>query len=127
MAAAGLEPAAPRLVAVQPSGCSPVVDALGGIGPAEPHNTVADGTQIAKPPRLRQLADAVRASGGGGVRVGEGETTEALRLLAKQGVAVEPTSAMALAGLSALRESGWIDGPERVLLMMTGRAKAGGG
>jgi threonine synthase len=120
---AGLEPAIPRLVAVQPSGCSPVVDALGGAGPGEPPNLVADGTQIPGPPRLAQLVDAVSESGGAAVRVDEGATRGAQRRLAREGVAVEPTSAMALAGLEALRGTGAVAPDERVLLMLTGRDK----
>lgn len=126
LVAAGLEPRVPRLVAAQPSGCSPVVDALDGQGPTEPHNALADGTQIPHPPRLKQLAEAVRQSGGAAVRVDEAATRDAVRALAAAGVPVEPTSALALAGTVALRAAGQIARDDRVLLMLTGRSKGDG-
>ncbi|HEX9709009.1 MAG TPA: pyridoxal-phosphate dependent enzyme [Candidatus Thermoplasmatota archaeon] len=123
LVAAGLEPRVPRLVAVQPSGCSPLVDALGGAGPRDPPNTVADGTQIARPPRLSQMVEEVRASKGAGLRVGEWETHAARATLRAAGMGVEATSAMAVAGLQAARASGALGGGERALVMLTGREK----
>lgn len=126
LVAAGLEPRVPRLVAVQPSGCSPVVDAMTGPGPPQPHNRLADGTQIPEPPRLDQVVEAVRANGGAAVRVDERATRDAVDALASHGVDVEPTSALSLAGAQALKASGAIGGDDRVLVLLTGRAKGGG-
>jgi threonine synthase len=123
MVDASLESSLPRLVAVQPSGCSPLVDALDGKGPKAPHNALADGTQIPEPPRLAQMVEALQSSKGAGVRVDEAQTRRATVALAKVGVEVEPTSAMALAGLDALRAEGVLRGDDRVLMLVTGRAK----
>jgi threonine synthase len=125
LVAAGLEERVPRLVAVQPSGFSPVVDAVDGPGPQEPTNTVADGTQIAKPPRLQQMVEAVRTSGGGAVRVGQDETLKALDRLHRENLGVEPTSAIGLAGFERLRADGFTGPDERTLIMLTGRSKEG--
>ncbi len=123
LVAAGLEPRVPRLVAVQPSGFCPLVDAVGGVGPDSPENTVADGTQIREPPRLAQMVEAVTGSGGTAVRVGADRTLAARRALRGVGADVEPTSAMALAGLQQLKQQGAVAPDDRVLLMLTGRAK----
>ncbi len=124
LVAAGLEERVPRLVAVQPSGYSPMVDALDGMGPRGPANTIADGTQIAKPPRLTQMVGALRSSGGTAIRVAEQETRDALARLHAEGITVEATGAIGLAGLQEMRAANFLDPSESVLLMMTGRTKA---
>jgi len=63
---------------------------------------------------------AVRESGGDIVAVEEAEIVEALRGLARRGLYVEPTSAVAAAGLTRLLASGNIATDETTVLVLTG-------
>jgi threonine synthase len=62
----------------------------------------------------------VRRSGGSIVAVEEAEIVEALRGLAHRGFYVEPTSAVAAAGLTRLIADGSIRPHERTVLVLTG-------
>ena len=96
----------PRLFVAQPLHCSPV-DASFQAGadtlverPVLP--TVAEGTAIRQPLRLREMLQAVRASGGQTVAVPEDAIVAAVRKLAAMGLYAEPTSATAAAALDML-------------------------
>ena len=82
--------------------------------------TMAEGIATAKPTRVAEVLRAVRESGGAIVAVEEAEIVEALRDLAGRGLYVEPTSAVAAAGLSRLLLSGTILPHERTVLVLTG-------
>jgi threonine synthase len=111
----------PRIVAVQAAGYTPVYDALyGPYGAEPPAEPLADGIAIPNPPRLKQVVEAVRESGGGAVVVEDREIAEALKLLARAGLLVEPTSAAAVAGLRKAVEQGLVERGERVLVPLTG-------
>ena len=103
LAKAGLIERMPRLVGVQAQACAPVVHAwqagLDEVTPVEEGETVAEGVRIRAPVRGRMLLVALRETGGEAVAVGEAEISEAQDLLARQGLYVEPTSAVAVAGL----------------------------
>jgi threonine synthase len=66
------------------------------------------------------VVEAVRKSGGGAVVVENREIAEALKLLARAGLLVEPTSAAAVAGLRKAVEQGLVERGERVLVPLTG-------
>ena len=114
----------PRLFAVQPANCGPIAAAfLAGTDQevataVEP--TIAEGTAIARPIRLREVIGALRASHGGAVLVSEQEIMAAFDELARGGIYVEPTSAQVLAGYFKLLESGAIAPDDRTVLQMTG-------
>ena len=57
---------------------------------------------------------------GTAVAVSDEEITDAQRMLAEDGVGVEPASAASVAGLLELRERGEIDADERVVCLTTG-------
>lgn len=101
----------PRLVAVQAVGCAPLATAMaeGVPGPVDVVNagTVAEGIAIARPARGVQILAAIRDTGGTIVRVTDDQTRRAYASLARQGLYVEPTSAVCWAAL----ESGLIDSP----------------
>jgi threonine synthase len=69
---------------------------------------------------VAEVLRAVRETGGAIVAVEEAEIVEALRELARRGLYVEPTSAVAAAGLSRLLASGAIRAHERTVLVLTG-------
>src|SRR4029453_11476565 len=96
----------PRIFGVQAARCAPFAATFQAeaeeLVPTEIASTIAEGTPTAKPPRVAEVLRAVRDSGGSIVAVEEAEIVEALRDLAGRGLYVEPTSAVAAAGLSRL-------------------------
>ncbi len=96
----------PRLFGVQSAAVSPVAAAwragAAQVEPVVPGETMAEGIRCVRPVRDRRLLDAVRASGGAVVSVDEREIATALAELLALGLYVEPTSAVAWAGLAHL-------------------------
>lgn len=82
--------------------------------------TVAEGTSIKRPIRLRQMLQALRESNGGTIAVSEGEIIEASLALARDGIYVEPTCAHAAAGFAKLVESGKIQATDDTVVILTG-------
>lgn len=114
----------PRLFAVQPVNCAPIHAAFvaGGTQPVaiETKPTIAEGTAITKPIRLRSVLEAIRRSGGSTVAVTEEEIIAALRDLARIGIYAEPTSATAAAAYSRLLAAGTIKQEETTVVVLTG-------
>ena len=114
----------PRLFVAQPLNCSPI-DASFRAGvdtpvPREVHKTIAEGTAIKHPMRLREIIAAMRESGGGTVALTEDEIVAALRRLARQGLFAEPTSASGAAALDKLAADGAIKPGETTVVILTG-------
>jgi threonine synthase len=114
----------PRLFVAQPLNCSPI-DASFKAGVDTPvdrevRKTIAEGTAIKSPLRLREIVAALRESGGGTVALTEEEIVIALRRLARQGLFAEPTSASAAAALDKLTASGAIKAGETNVVVLTG-------
>jgi threonine synthase len=115
----------PRLVAVQAAGCAPIVEAFqAGLdesaAPADPH-TVAFGINVPKALGDFLVLDAVRATGGTAVAVSDAELLAAQRRLAKdEGTWICPEGAACFAAVGQLREAGWLDGSEDVVVLNTG-------
>jgi threonine synthase len=114
----------PRLFVAQPLNCSPI-DASFKAGvdtqvARDVHKTIAEGTAIRNPMRLREIIAAVRESGGGTVAVTEDELVAALRRLARQGLFAEPTSASGAAALDRLAAAGAIKPIETTVVILTG-------
>ena len=114
----------PRLFAVQPKNVAPIAAAFlaGRDEPVETEilPTIAEGTAIAKPLRLREVRGALRESEGGAVMVTEQEIADALFALARTGLYVEPTCASAAAAHRKLLESGAIARDDLAVLVLTG-------
>ena len=115
----------PRLFAVQPANCA-LIDACFRAGndvtaPFEPKPTIAEGTAIARPVRLKEVLAAIRRSGGGTVALTEDEIIAAtLELPAATGLYAEPTSAGAAAALAKLAAEGRIGRDEVTVVVLTG-------
>jgi threonine synthase len=114
----------PRLFVTQPLNCSPI-DASFKAGVDTPvarevRKTIAEGTAIKHPMRLREIVGALRESGGGTVALTENEIIAALRRLARQGLFAEPTSASAAAALDKLSDAGSIKSNETTIVLLTG-------
>lgn len=114
----------PRLFAAQPAACAPIVAALEqGADDTMPFSrtpTLAEGASIADPIRGRELLRAIRESDGGAVAVTEPEIVDALGLVGRHGIAIEPTSAVAVAGLRKLHGDGRILHPETTVVVLSG-------
>jgi threonine synthase len=96
------------------------IEATGGEAP-----TLAEGIACREPIRGRAVLAALRASGGGAFTVTETEIRDALLGLARSGFYVEPTGAVAAAGLRRLASGGGVPpGPTVVVLTGSG-LKAG--
>ena len=116
--------AGPRLFGVQAARCAPYAAAFRAgvehLVPTDVAPTVAEGIATSKPTRVAEVLRAVRRSGGSIVAVKEAEIVEALRGLARRGLYVEPTSAVAAAGLTRLIADGSIRPHEGTVLVLTG-------
>jgi len=110
----------PRLYAIQAMNVSPVATAFRNHEPRDPEPTIADGIAVANPPRLAQMLEAVRESGGAAGVVSELEIELARTTISQRGLFVEPTSAVPLAALRRLLERGMLAEDERVLVPLTG-------
>lgn len=115
----------PRLFAVQPVNCAPI-DASFRAGvdtliPFEPKPTIAEGTAIAQPVRLKQVLEALRRSNGGTVTVIEDEIIAATKDLPQEtGLYAEPTCAGSAAALVKLMQAGTIKPHETTVVVLTG-------
>jgi threonine synthase len=115
----------PRLHLVQPTGCQPIVAAqatgLERAAPVERRPTIAGGAEIEHPARDRQMLAALRDTGGLAVAVSdEALVAERRRLARLEGVDLEPTAALALAGVAELVRRGVVRPDESVLIATTG-------
>ena len=103
LAAAFADFRVPEIIAVQHATASPLWEATGSPGHAplpEESDTpsLADGIAINEPVRRQAIADAITDSGGRVVVVGNEQIVAARERLAGNGLWVEPTGAVALAG-----------------------------
>jgi threonine synthase len=117
----------PRMVAVQSTGCAPLVRAFNeGVDPLkivawERPDSVATGLMDPFPWDGDAALKAIRESGGTALAVSNEEILEAQRLLAKsEGIFAEPSGATSLAGLIKLSGAGRVDRSDRVVVEVTG-------
>ncbi len=114
----------PRLVIVQAENCAPVFQAyLRGetrVSPIRGTKTVAEGIACSNPIRGAQILSAARDSGGFVMAVSEEEINSAAMALAKDGIFVEPTSAVVGAALGRLIGGGIIGKNDVALGILTG-------
>ena len=114
----------PRLVVVQAENCAPIYQAyLRGtdrVEPIEGEKTVAEGIACSNPIRGTQILAAARESGGLVMAVSEDEINNAALSLAREGIFVEPTSAVVAAALDRLIDNGVILKSHVALGILTG-------
>jgi len=120
-----IAPPLPRLVAVQVTGCAPIVRAFGsGAARAEPFadpHTVASGLRVPSPFADTLILAAIAATGGTAVAVGETDMLDAMATMAaSEGVFACPEGGATLAALEQLRRSGEVRAEHRVVLYDTG-------
>ena len=114
----------PRLFLSQPAHCAPVHASFqaGADDCVETvfAPTVAEGTAIKRPIRMKQILAALRESNGATVAIPEEEIIEASLMLAKTGLYTEPTSAHAAAAFNRLLKAGTIQAEEKTVVILTG-------
>jgi threonine synthase len=115
----------PRMVAVQASGCAPLVQAFRD-GTAEaaawgPPRTIAVGLRVPVCAASDILLPILRRSGGAAVEVGDAAIWEAARELSRrEAVCAGPEGGAALAALRKMRDEGQVGTEDRVVLFNTG-------
>lgn len=115
----------PRMIAVQSTGCAPIVRAFaeGKRFADEFPNaaTVASGLRVPRAIGDFLILDAVRASGGTAIAVTDEETIAAVGEIGKtEGLFVAPEGAACFVALRKLKEAGEIRAGEQVVLFNTG-------
>ncbi len=118
----------PRMVAVQSTGCAPIVRAFdSGERFAEPFAgaaTIASGIRVPAAVGDFMILDAIRASGGRAIAVEERRIREWMSLAARlEGISVCPETAACIGALERLSAEGWIQPDERVVVFNTGAAQ----
>ena len=116
----------PRMHVAQSTGCPPLVTAYRqgsdvAITPVDRQPTVASGIEVVAPPRGRHILGILRGSAGSAVAVDdEAILTHRTLLATLEGLDVEPTAAVPLAGLAALAREGIVGPDETVVACLTG-------
>ncbi len=117
----------PRLIAVQASGCQPIVDAFqagaeSAVRPEDPRTT-ANGLLVPLPFAHRLVLRILKDTHGTAVAVDDNELVTGMReLAAQEGVLAAPEGAALIPALSHLLDRGDIDRDERIVLLNTGNA-----
>ena len=117
--------AMPRLIAVQPEGCAPLVrayaDGAATVAAWEGARTVALGLRVPSPFAGALMLRAVHESGGSAVSVSEEELLDGMSELATgAGCLACPEGGATFAALRKLRASGEVKAKERVVIYNTG-------
>jgi threonine synthase len=115
----------PRMVAVQSTGCAPIVRAFDrGERFAElfPNAaTIASGIRVPAAVGDFMILDAISASGGRAIAVEEARIREWMELgMQSEGLAICPETAACIGALEQLRAENWIKPDERVVIFNTG-------
>jgi len=115
----------PRLVAVQATGCAPIVTAFAsGADHSEPWpdpRTVAFGITVPKALGDFLVLDAVRATAGTAIAVDDDALLADQRTVARlEGRLICPEGAACVTAARRLRESGWLGEADEVVLLNTG-------
>lgn len=115
----------PQIVAVQPNGCAPIVDAYNkrrtDVAQWNGLKTIAKGLKIPKPLAGKWILKSLRESKGLALKVSDKEIHNAmLNVGRRDGLLVEPSSAAAFAAISKLRDRRTIDREDSLVVIATG-------
>ena len=115
----------PKFIAVQASGCQPIVRAFNEGNSAseawQNAQTVADGLRVPHPFADYLILEAIRETGGTALAVEDSEMTEAMGEIAEtEGVIACPEGAATWAGMKRLVKQGFLEPGESVILLNTG-------
>ncbi|MGE3267790.1 MAG: threonine synthase [Chloroflexota bacterium] len=114
----------PRHYAIQAAATAPIhaafqagADDIAGVIPGK---SIAEGVATGRPIRRKEILQALRESGGGTAVASEEEILAAQHDLALEGLYVEPTGALTLAGARNLLASGQLRPDQRNVVMLGG-------
>ena len=115
----------PKMVSVQPSGCQPIVRAFQNgkkyATPWENAKSFACGIRVPEAIGDYLILNAIRESKGTAVAVDDLEIKEAMYSFSKvEGIMVCPEAAATVTAVEKLRDGGFLDSKERVVLFITG-------
>ncbi len=114
-----------RIIAAQPHGCSPIVDAFKNksneVIPVEMPDTIAKSLAIGDPGDGSYVLKRLRQFNGIGEEVTDNEIKQAILLLAKtEGIFTEPAGGVSVGVLKKLIEENKIDKYEKIVCYVTG-------
>lgn len=114
----------PKMTGIQATGAAPIYRAFLEkkleIKPVENPETLATAIRIGNPVNAKKALRAIYESKGLAETVSDDEIISAQKLLAKNGIGVEPASAASVAGLIKLANLGMIEKDETVVCIATG-------
>lgn len=114
----------PKMVGVQAEGAAPIYKAFlekrNDIEPVVNPETVATAIRIGNPVNAKKAMKAIYSSKGSVEVVSDREIIEAQKLLAKEGIGVEPASAASVAGLIKMKKDGKIYEDDKIVCIATG-------
>ncbi|MDI9609845.1 MAG: threonine synthase [Archaeoglobales archaeon] len=114
----------PKMTGIQAERSAPVYKAFiekkDNIEPVSNPETIATAIRIGNPVNAKKALKAIYESKGLAEIVSDDEIISAQKLLAKNGIGVEPASAASVAGLIKLAKAGMIEGDEKVVCITTG-------
>lgn len=115
----------PRLLGVQAENCAPLYQAYQRHLPepvkyVQKAPTLAEGIAAANPMRGKDILRVLREFNGSLTVVSETEIRQGMRLLARSGFFVEPTSAVVLPALDHFLEAGEIRKRDNIVMLLTG-------
>jgi len=121
----GLIDRLPRMIGVQPDGCSPIVAAFNQgqekITPVDRPNTICSAVAAGDPLDGPKALRAIRESGGCALTASDGEILEAQQRLARlESIFVEPAGALSIAALHPLLTTARVRTDEVVVCLATG-------
>jgi len=117
----------PRLIAVQSSGCAPLVEAYNRDEPEvkeawKDAETIAAGLRVPYPYASYLILQAIRETEGRAVAVDDKEIISSMKIFFKMGVYACPEAASTLAALNKLENEEELDPDGKTLLYLTGNA-----
>jgi threonine synthase len=121
----GITDALPRLLVAQSERCCPIYDAWRAgsavVGRYEnPRPTLAEGIASTRPVRARHVMDALRETDGAVTTVSEDEIANGVDVLAREGIYVEPTSAVVVSAFDRFVEQGVVRPGDLTVSVLTG-------
>jgi threonine synthase len=124
LAERGIIDTIPRLIGIQSEEVSPIYQAFTRktreVEEVPSRATLAEGIACVKPVRGKKILEIAQETGGGFEVVSEEEILEGWRDLARNGIYVEPTSAVVVRALDRLRQKGLLNSHESIVLILTG-------
>ena len=120
----GLINKVPKIICVQASGCSPIVEAYESghdeVQRVENPSTIAHAIENPYPPSGNQILRMLKWNGGTAVGVTDEEIIEAQGMLAKDGLFGQPASAVPLAAVMKLKRQNYLNEEEEIVCIITG-------